>query len=107
MKISSARRITHAKHNRLQGEGSHVDELDELLSSPVEEVALNYMAAHYGLPIKRQRALLPQELGWPVKHLPGFVAEVGTRPTPSRYSASVCRRPFAPMRRSSGTKPVS
>ena len=31
-KIGAARRLTNAKHNRVQGEGSHVDELDELLS---------------------------------------------------------------------------
>ena len=75
-KIGVARRISAAKHNRLEGEGAHVDELDELLSAgSVEPAELNYIAASYGAPLEGRRTLDPNELGWPVKRLPAYVAE--------------------------------
>lgn len=74
LKISAARRITQAKHNRGHGEGSHVYELEQLLSDAVEEAELNYMAANYGEPVKRKETLQPRDLGWPSRRLPSFVA---------------------------------
>ena len=84
-KIGGARRLTNTKHNRMQGEGSHVDELDELLSTGgIEQAELNYIAANYGEQIGQNQPLLPGELGWPVKRLPPYVAD----PRAARRTAS-------------------
>ncbi len=74
-KIGTAHRLTLAKHNRQPGEGTHVVELDRLLSTgDVELAELNFMAGNYGEKITGRPTLDPVELGWPVKRLPGFVA---------------------------------
>jgi hypothetical protein len=80
-KIGVARRLTQAKHNRGQGEGFHVCELDELLSvGSVEPAELNFMAANYGEPFEDKRTLDPTESGWPVRRLPAYVAEAARSP---------------------------
>ena len=84
VKISSARRITEAKHNRGEGEGTHVFELDAMLARGVDKPTLDYIAAHYGQPLGRIEAIRPDELGWPVRRLPAFVAAETDQP-PTSY----------------------
>lgn len=79
VKIVSAARLSGSKHNRLQGEGSHVDELDKLLAAgTVEATELNHMAAHYGDTIEEKRTLSPAELDWPTRQLPAYVSMTPT-----------------------------
>lgn len=73
-KISSALRLTRAKHNSTAGEGSHVVFLDKLLSSgnlSVQE--LNYLAANYGESIDKAEPLEPTEFRWPVRRMHPYV----------------------------------
>ena len=82
VKIGSARRLTLAKHNRLQFEGGHVEVIDDLLSvGNVEPAELNFIAANYGELIADKQALDPIELGWPVRRLPAYVSESAESPS--------------------------
>jgi len=74
-KIDSACRMMESKHNRGEGEGSHVFELNAVLSGQVDVATLNSLAAHYGDKLKRLEPLHPEELGWPVKGLPPYVVK--------------------------------
>lgn len=82
LKIGSARRLTLAKHNRVQSEGVHVEVIDDMLSvGSVDPADLNFIAANYGELMEDKRTLDPVELGWPVRRLPAYVAESADSPT--------------------------
>jgi hypothetical protein len=90
-KIRAARRLTQLKHNRGEGDGAHVYELDDILARGLDEAALNHIAAHYGQPIGQHEAVRPEELGWPVRRLPAFVTEDvdGAFPAPASLSRTL------------------
>jgi hypothetical protein len=82
LKIGSARRLTLAKHNRLQHEGVHVEVIDDMLAvGSVEPAELNFIAGNYGELMEGKRTLDPVELGWPVRRLPDYVNEPSDGPS--------------------------
>ncbi len=73
-KIGLAERLSRAKHNRLPGEGAHVDSLNELLTKgTITTPELRFLAANYGRQVGQTEALDPEALGWPVRRLPPFL----------------------------------
>jgi hypothetical protein len=75
-KVGPGSRSVRAKHNRLQGEGAHLERLDDLLSKgAIAAPELRFLAASYGQQVERTKPLDPEALGWPVRRLPAFLAD--------------------------------
>ncbi len=73
-KLQSALRLLRSKHNTLESEGSHTPKALRLIADDGGEPGiLNVVAANYGVHDDDVDTLIPEELGWPTKTLPGYV----------------------------------
>jgi glycosyltransferase involved in cell wall biosynthesis len=81
-KISSARKALQTKHNRLEGEGTHVDTIGDLIQSTATfgDRELNAIAANYG-DENAPTDIDPARDNWPTIKLPRFVLN-GAKATP-------------------------
>ena len=75
-KNGMAHRLVGAKHNRISGEGTHVDSLHELLTQgSIATPELRHLAATYGSQFLKTEPLDPEAQGWPSHRLPAFIHE--------------------------------